>query len=79
MVFIKHKSLKSDIFFDPKFTARFSGFILFWVQVFLGTDFSGSRFFKVRVHVLEVASFKAANLLHTFLNLMKQDVATKSQ
>ena len=38
MVLIKHNSLKSDIFFNPIF---FPGF-------------SGSRFFKVRVQVLEV-------------------------
>ena len=39
MVFVKHNSLKSDIFFNPIFIP----------------GFSGSRFFRVRVQVLEVA------------------------
>ena len=38
MVFIKHNSLKSDIFFNPIF-----------FQVFQGSAFSRSRFFRVRV------------------------------
>ena len=49
MVFIKHNSLKSDIFFNPTFIPCFSGSMLFRVQVFLVLGFSGSRFFRVRV------------------------------
>ena len=78
MVFIKHNSLKSNIFFNPIFIPQFSGFMLFWVQIFQGPGFSGSGS-RGRVHVLEVANFKTVNLLHTFLNLMNQDVATKYQ
>ena len=62
MVFIKHNSLKSDIFFNPIFVLCFSGSILFRVhvfriQIFQGPGFAGSRFFRVRVQVLEVALF----------------------
>ena len=38
MVFVKHNSLKSDIFCDPIFIAGFSGSKLFRVQVFQGLD-----------------------------------------
>ena len=59
MVFIKHNSLKSVIFFNPIFIPRFqdpcfSGSRFFRVQVFLGPGFSRSRS-RVRVQVLEVA------------------------
>ena len=36
MVFIKHNSLKSDIFFNPIFIPGFSGSRFFRVQVFQG-------------------------------------------
>ena len=49
MVFIKHNSLKSDIFFNPLFLSCFSGSSFFRVQVFQGTGFSGSRFSRVGV------------------------------
>ena len=58
MVFIKHNSLKSDIFFNVVIIPCFSGFMLFRVQsflgsrlfrVFLGPGFSVSRFFRVQV------------------------------
>ena len=60
MVFIKHNSLKLDIYFDPIFVPcfsgsrffrvpSFSGSRFFRVQVFLGPGFSGPRFFRVRV------------------------------
>ena len=49
MVFIKHNSLKSDIFFNPLFISCFSGSSFFRVQVFQGTGFSGSRFSRVGV------------------------------
>ena len=66
MVFIKHNSIKSDIFFNRIFIPGFSGSRFFRAQVFQrpgfsgsrffraqvlqGPDFSGSRFFRVRVH-----------------------------
>ena len=49
MVFIKHNSLKSGIFFNPIFNPGFSGSRFFRVQVFQGSGFSGSRFFRVWV------------------------------
>ena len=49
MVFIKHNSLKSDIFFNSKFMPCFSGPMFFTVQVFQGPGFSESRFFWVQV------------------------------
>ena len=45
MVFIKHNSLKSDIYFNPIFIPGFSG-----------PCFSGSES-RVRVQVLEVANY----------------------
>ena len=48
MVFIKHNSLKSDVFFNLIIIPCFPGFVLFRVQVFQGSGFSGSRFFRVR-------------------------------
>ena len=36
MVFVKHNSLKSDIFFNPTFIPGFSGSRFFKVQVFQG-------------------------------------------
>ena len=50
MVFVKHNSRKSDIFFNPIFIPGFSGSRFFRVQV-QGPD-PGSR---VRVQILEVA------------------------
>ena len=50
MVFVKHNSLKSDIFFNPIFIPGFSESRFFRVQVFQGPG-PGSR---VRVQVLEV-------------------------
>ena len=61
MVFIKHNSLKSGIFFNPIFIPGFSGSRFFRVQVFQGPGFSGSGS-RVRVQVLEVAIFQ--NILH---------------
>ena len=73
MVFIKHNSLKPDIFFNPIFIPCFSGSRFFRIQVFMGPLFPGSRFFRfqvflgpgfsgsgyrVRVLVLEVAYFE---------------------
>ena len=49
MVFVKHNSLKSDIFFNPIFILGFSGSRFFRVQLFQGTGFSGSRFFRVQI------------------------------
>ena len=49
MVFIKHNSLKSDVFFNLIIIPCFPGFVLFRVQVFQGSGFSGSRFFRVQV------------------------------
>ena len=43
MVFIKHNSLKSGIFFNRIFIPGFSGSRFFRVQVFQGPGFSGSR------------------------------------
>ena len=48
MVFVKHNSLKSDIFFNPIFIPGFSGSRFFRVQVFQGPGFSG---FESRVWV----------------------------
>ena len=45
MVFIKHNSLKSDIYFNPIFVPCFSGSRFFRVQVFQGPGCSGFRFF----------------------------------
>ena len=52
MVLIKHKSLKSDIFFIPIFIP----------------GFSGPRFFRVRVQVLEVALRLDVFWLHFFFS-----------
>ena len=41
MVFIKHNSLKSDIFFNPIFIPGFSESRFFRVQVFQGPGSSG--------------------------------------
>ena len=49
MVFIKHKSLKSDIFFNPIFISCFSGSKFFRVQVFLGSGFTRFKFIWVQV------------------------------
>ena len=43
MVFVKHNSLKSDIFFNPIFISGFSGSRFFTVQIFQSPGFSGSR------------------------------------
>ena len=43
MVFIKHNSLKSGIFFNPIFIPGFSGPRIFRVQVFQGLGFSRSE------------------------------------
>ena len=43
MVFVKHNSLNSYIFFNPIFIPGFSLSRFFRVQVFQGTGFSGSR------------------------------------
>ena len=42
MVFVKHNSLKSDIFFNPIFIPGFSGSRFFRAQVLQGPGFSGS-------------------------------------
>ena len=42
MVFVKHDSLKPDIFCNPIFVPGFSGSRIFSVQVFQGPGFSGS-------------------------------------
>ena len=65
MVFIKHNSLTSDIDFNPIFITCFSGSKFFWVQVFLGTGFSGS---ESRVQVLEVAVLHQRRI-HLYLSL----------
>ena len=75
MVFLKHNSLKPDIFFNPIFIPcfsesrffrvqliqdpGFSGSRLFMVQIIQGQGFSGSRFFRVGVQVLEVVLYKS--------------------
>ena len=67
MVFVKHNSLKSDIFFNPIFIPDFSGSKFFRVQVSQGLDFSGSASrvqgpksgSRVQVQVLEVALMNA--------------------
>ena len=64
MVFVKHNSLKSDIFFNPIFIPGFPGSRFFRVQVFQGPGFLGSgprvqgtgSGSRVRVQVLEVAT-----------------------
>ena len=61
MVFVKHNSLKSDIFFNPMFIPgfsgfRFSGFRFFRVQVFQGPGLGCGS--SVRVQVLEVAHLR---------------------
>ena len=56
MVFVKHNSLTSDIFFTPIFIPGFSGSRFIRVQVFQGPGFSGSRFFRVRVQGPESGS-----------------------
>ena len=43
MVFVKHNSLKSDIFFNLIFIPDFSGSRFFRAQVFEGPGFLGSR------------------------------------
>ena len=53
MIFIKHNSLKSDIFFNPIFIPCFSASMFFRVQIFMVlvfqvSGFSGSRFFRVQ-------------------------------
>ena len=70
MVFIKHNSLTSDIDFNPIFITCFSGSRFVWVQVFLGTGFSGYRFFRVRVQGpgLEVAVLHQRRI-HLYLSL----------
>ena len=47
MVFLKHNSLKSDIFFNAIFIPCFSGSIFFRVQVFQSPGDSGFRFSRV--------------------------------
>ena len=42
MVFVKHNSLKSDIFFNPIFIPGFSGSRFFRAQFLQGPGFSGS-------------------------------------
>ena len=49
MVFVKHASLKLDIFFNQIFIPCFSGSRFFKVQVFQSAGFSGSRFLRVQV------------------------------
>ena len=49
MVFIKHNSLKSDIYFNSTFIPCFLGSKFLRVQDFQGPDFSESRFFRVQV------------------------------
>ena len=49
MVFIKHNSIKSDIFFNRIFIPGFSGSRFFRAQVFQRPGFSGSRFFRAQV------------------------------
>ena len=75
MVFIKHNSLKSDIYFNPLSTPCFSGSRLFRVQVFQGRSFqgpgfsgSGSRF---RVQTLEVAQLLMFSMFYNILRLQK--------
>ena len=48
MVFIKHNSLKSDLYFNPISIPCFSGSRFFRVQVFQDPGFSGSRFLGCR-------------------------------
>ena len=68
MVFLKHNSLKSEIFFNPIFIPCFSESMFFRVQIFEGPGFSGSRLFGVRVKVLEVAHLTNILELHIFEN-----------
>ena len=56
LVFLKHNSLKLDIFFNPICAPCFSGSRFFRVHVFQGPGYSGYGF-KVQVQVLEVAFF----------------------
>ena len=70
MVFVKHNSLQSDIFFNPIFIPGFSRSRFFRVQVFRVQDFRvpiqgpgpGSR---VRVQVIEVALMEV-NLIYSY-------------
>ena len=79
MVFVKHNSLKSDIFSNPIFIPGFSrsrffrvqvfqspgfpGSWFFRAQVFQGPGFSGFRFFRVRVQGLG-PGFRSSHLRH---------------
>ena len=49
MVFIKHNSLKSDIYFNSTFIPCFLGSKFLRVQIFLSPGFSESKFFLVQV------------------------------
>ena len=62
MVFIKHKSLKPDTFFNPIFIPCFSGFEHSRIQVFQGPGFLGfgSRFFRVEVFQGPGPSFRSS-------------------
>ena len=52
--FIKHNSLKSDLFFNPKFIPCLSGSRFFRVQIFQGPGFSRSRFLRAQVFWFQV-------------------------
>ena len=49
MIFLKHNSLKLDIFLNPIFIPCFSESKFFRIQVFQGPVYSGSMFFRVQV------------------------------
>ena len=49
MIFLKHNSLMSDIFFNPIFIICFPESVFFRVHVFESAGFSGSTLFRVQV------------------------------
>ena len=48
MIFLKHNSLRSDMFFNPIFISCFSECVFFRVQVFQSPGFSGSSLFRAQ-------------------------------
>ena len=77
MVFMKHNSLKSDVFFNPIFIPCFSGSRFFRVQIFQGPGPGLSRSWsRVRVQVLEVAlSFPVNN--NSQLQIVQPEFTTR--
>ena len=69
MAFIKHNSLKSDIFFNPIFIPCFSGSKFFRVQVFQGQGRRILGFLKINQRYTQGKTSALLNSVKKFIEI----------